>query len=270
MKILERIQEMLKKIGKKTTKTLAAGASIATIGLVTGCGENKETALVDPNIKMAKEDNQYKNNLKVLPEHLGEEIYQKIEEEVIEAKVNQISDIDSLLRFIKDMYIEEYEKKTGDTSLTTKDIEIWERTQDRVYVDRNTEVMITHGEAPAITEQKLTEHGVSYYDKENIEIYEINKKDGEIIDCGALEDGRLKKAVLSKDLFTDKEYAGILTTEELGTIVPKVFECRYFMEQESQLGVTRLKKEIIKILKEYHYKSENQEKASENTNEWEH
>lgn len=264
MKILEPIKEMLKKIGKKTTKTLAVGASIATIGLAAGCGENKETTVVDPNIKMAKKENPYKNNLKVLPEHLGKEIYQQIKEEVIEEKVNQIKDIDTLLRFIKDMYIEEYEKKTGDTSLTTEDIEIWERTQDRVYVDRNTEVMITHGEAPAITEQKLTEHGVSYYDKENVEIYEINKKDGEVIDCGALEDGRLKKAMLSKDLFTDKEYAGILTTEKLGTIVPKVFECRYFMERESELGVTRAKNEIIKILKKYQYKSENQEIADKN------
>ncbi len=267
MKIVEKIKEMLKNIkniGKKAPKTIAAGATIATIGLTTtGCGGNQDID-VDKNVKVEQE-NDYKNSLKVLPGNLGKEINQKMEQNVMEAEVSKINDIDTLLRFIKNEFLEDYEKKTGDDSLTTDDLEIWERTQDRAYVDENTETMITHGDEPAVTEQKLAEHGVSYYDIEDVKIYEINKKDGDVIDCAALVDGKLKEAILSRDLFTDKQYAGILTTEKFEKMIPIVFEWRKFIQQESELGITKSKNEMIKILKEYEYgfKNENQELASD-------
>ena len=263
MKILEKIKEIFKNMGKKTPKTLAAGAAIVTVGLSAGSATNKDV-VVDKNVKVEQE-NDFKNSLKALPGVLGKEINEKMEQNFIETEVNQIIDIDTLLRFVKNLFIEDYEKKTGDTSLSTENIEIWEKTQDRVYVDAETGLMITHGDDPALTMQKLEEHGVSYDEEENVKIYEIKKKDGEVIDCGALVDEKLEKAILGKDLFTDKEYAGILTTEKLGRIVPIVFECRKFMEEESELGVTRTKNEMIKILKEYvyEYKNENQEKVTE-------
>ncbi len=273
MKIVEKIKEMfrnIKNIGKKTPKVLAAGAAVATIGLATGSGGNKDVE-VDKNVKVEQE-NDYKNSLKVLPGNLGKEINEKMEQNVIEAEVNKVNDEDTLLRLFKNEFIEDYEKKTGDTSLSTENIELWERTQSRVYVDENTGTVITHGGEPAMTEQKLEEHGVNYYTIEDVEIYEINKKDGEVIDCGALVDGKLKEAMLSRDLFTDKQYLGILTTEKFEKMIPIVFEWRKFIEQESELGITRSKNEMIKILKEYEYgfKNENQQLASESNDGLEH
>ena len=268
MKIVEKIKEMFKNIknmGKKTPKVLAAGVTLATIGLATNAGGNQDID-VDKNVKVEQE-NDFKNSMKVIPGNIVKVINQKTEEDRIKAikeEVEEINDVDTVLKLLKNEFIEDYEKRTGDTSLTTKDIEIWERTQNKVYVDSDTGLIITHGDKPAVTKQKLAEHGVNYDEKENVKIYEINTKDGQVIDCAALEGETLQEVILSRDLFTNKEYLGILTTEKFQKMIPIVFEWRKFIEQGSELGITQSKKEMIKILKEYECKNADQEIANEN------
>ena len=72
----------------------------------------------------------------------------------IEKEINELEGKDDITKYIKNMYIEGYEKTTGDTELTTEDIKIIRSNQDYVYVTEDGQI-VTHGETPLVTEEKL-------------------------------------------------------------------------------------------------------------------
>ena len=50
-----------------------------------------------------------------------------------EKEINDLNTKDASVAYLKNMYIEEYEKETGDTTLTTADIKIMKSPQDYLY-----------------------------------------------------------------------------------------------------------------------------------------
>lgn len=64
-----------------------------------------------------------------------------------EKEINALNTKEAIVAYLKNMYIEEYEKETGDTTLTTADIKIMESSQDYIY-QLEDGTFVTHGQNP--------------------------------------------------------------------------------------------------------------------------
>ena len=75
-----------------------------------------------------------------------------------EKEINALNTKEAIVAYLKNMYIEEYEKETGDTTLTTADIKIMESSQDYIY-QLEDGTFVTHGQNPETTEMNMKENG---------------------------------------------------------------------------------------------------------------
>lgn len=147
---------------KKIKKWLAAlviGTAATSLAISAGEGtKTNETEIEKPIEKPNGGKATFKEKLKV---KTNEEITKEIE---------GLETSEDVLAYLKNLYIEEYENKTGDTSLTTEDIEIrFEDTQNYAYIiNGETEEIVLHGKNPYETENKLKEQGKEYYTADNL------------------------------------------------------------------------------------------------------
>ena len=154
------------------------------------------------------------------------------------------------------MYIEEYEKETGDTTLTTADIKIIESSQDYIY-QLEDGTFVTHGQNPETTEMNMQENGEKYstYTDENGSAIESNvyairlSENNKILDM--ITDKDLKRTIPGDNYLEMKDYNSIL--EKMGNVVSKSYNLMNVVGDEniSQATVDNNKKELLKAVKKY-------------------
>jgi hypothetical protein len=245
MKIIEKLKEIF----KKTKKALAIGGTVATIGLATGCSADKDIDTTDNNVKT--EESSFKDDIHVDVEDLETTSLNKTEE-----KVEELENKDDLLNFLKDLYIEEYENKTGDTTLDTSDIKIIEENNNYIYQNTQTGEFITHDELPAQTEQMMKENNISYTIKEDVDVYQVKNNDDEIIDAMVVDEqkgpAKYIKAIPGNSYNEMKDYESTLT--DLGEVISTGLRYWEFYDQSNNQVV---KKQFIEALNKFEKQNTN-------------
>lgn len=219
------IQKVARRARIKTArKALVAGISgLAIFGgantiKALNAGENNDKAIgAEAHIDMGRAD--FFKKIKVEVEQIAETAKEQGE---YKKEIDEITTSQEALNYFKNMYIEEYEKETGDSQLTTADIKILETAQSYVYVlDDGT--IVTHGDVPDITEQAITNDGHEYTSKENKNIYEVSlAENGKVIDAGISNDNQMEKVIPGDRYSEMKDYQSILS--KMGPITSDVYK----------------------------------------------
>lgn len=173
-----------------------------------------------------------------------------------EKEINALNTKEAIVAYLKNMYIEEYEKETGDTTLTTADIKIMESSQDYIY-QLEDGTFVTHGKNPETTEMNMKENGEEYstYTNEkgtaiesNVYSVRLNEND-KILDMITEKD--LKRTIPGDNYLEMKDYNSIL--EKMGNVVSKSYSLMNVVGAEniSQATVDNYKKELLKAVKKY-------------------
>lgn len=173
-----------------------------------------------------------------------------------EKEINALNTKEAIVAYLKNMYIEEYEKETGNTTLTTADIKIIESSQDYIYqLDDGT--FVTHGQNPETTEMNMKENGEEYstYTNEKGTVIESNvysvrlNENDKILDMITEKD--LKRTIPGDNYLEMKDYNSIL--EKMGNVVSKSYSLMNVVGAEniSQATVDNYKKELLKAVKKY-------------------
>ena len=171
-------------------------------------------------------------------------------------EINALNTKEAIVAYLKNMYIEEYEKETGDTTLTTADIKIMESSQDYIY-QLEDGTFVTHGQNPETTEMNMKENGEEYstYTNEkgtaiesNVYSVRLNEND-KILDMITEKD--LKRTIPGDNYLEMKDYNSIL--EKMGNVVSKSYSLMNVVGAEniSQATVDNYKKELLKAVKKY-------------------
>lgn len=233
---------------KAIRASLAAFLGIGTIA----AGVTAVRAL-NPGTEVKKEETQSNTNEK------GEKIpfpdWIKVEDKD-EKEINALNTKEAIVAYLKNMYIEEYEKETGDTTLTTADIKIMESSQDYLY-QLEDGTFVTHGQNPETTEMNMQENGEKYstYTDENGSAIESNvyairlSENNKILDM--ITDKDLKRTIPGDNYLEMKDYNSIL--EKMGNVVSKSYNLMNVVGDEniSQATVDNNKKELLKAVKKY-------------------
>ncbi len=280
MNIIEKIKGFFKRFGKNAPKALAAGATVAT-----GCGADKETVKLDNNVKVeeaidfeeeTKNESTTKRESINFKEGLKYDVTANQEKETknSEQEINELQTEEEVLKFLKDMYIENYEQITGDNTRTTEDIRIYgDVYQDDVFVNNETGEIITHGNQPNETKQKLENAGISYDTQHNVKTYEVRKptKDAEgnitnetIIDSVVIKNGEPVK-VTQGDTY-GQPYISVL--EKMGTTIPRGLEYLEQIERGDEFSKGISKDRFIDSVKELEISKENQTLKTQKQSEY--
>ena len=173
-----------------------------------------------------------------------------------EKEINALNTKEAIVAYLKNMYIEEYEKETGDTTLTTADIKIMESSQDYIY-QLEDGTFVTHGQNPETTEMNMKENGEEYstYTNEKGTAIESNvyairlSENNKILDM--ITDKDLKRTIPGDNYLEMKDYNSIL--EKMGNVVSKSYNLMNVVGDEniSQATVDNYKKELLKAVKKY-------------------
>lgn len=251
-----------KKIHKKTHKRMKKqykkAAILAFLGITTAVGIGATVKLLgEPktpkieNVETEKDKvKKFKENYQETVEDLELSENYDTERKDIEKEINELENKEDVLKFLKDQYIEQYEKQTGDMTLTTEDIKLLLTHQDYVFVNQETGEMITHGDLPSQTKELLQKDNVSWTTKDNVPVYKVENKDGETLDCVNIQtqDGKsFPNKIILCDQYQNKEYESVL--ENMGMVIPKGLN--YWEHYGDELA----KDEFIKAIKDFQEKS---------------
>ena len=233
---------------KAIRASLAAFLGIGTIA----AGVTAVRAL-NPGTEVKKEETQSSTNEKGKENPFLVDIKVKDKDE---KEINALNTKEAIVAYLKNMYIEEYEKETGDTTLTTADIKIMESSQDYLY-QLEDGTFVTHGQNPETTEMNMQENGEKYstYTNENGSAIESNvyairlSENNKILDM--ITDKDLKRTIPGDNYLEMKDYNSIL--EKMGNVVSKSYSLMNVVGAEniSQATVDNYKKELLKAVKKY-------------------
>ncbi len=233
---------------KAIRASLAAFLGIGTIA----AGVTAVRAL-NPGTEVKKEETQSNTNEKGKENPFLVDIKVKDKDE---KEINALNTKEAIVAYLKNMYIEEYEKETGDTALTTADIKIMESSQDYLY-QLEDGTFVTHGQNPETTEMNMQENGEKYstYTNENGSAIESNvyairlSENNKILDM--ITDKDLKRTIPGDNYLEMKDYNSIL--EKMGNVVSKSYSLMNVVGAEniSQATVDNYKKELLKAVKKY-------------------
>lgn len=172
-------KKIIKKNATKAKRKVALGALMGMLGiggtLLLTSGEKAPEEITIDFEDTTKEDSAKKFREEVAEAAKTTEEAEKENEEITIASEAQ------LLKYLKNEYIEEYEKVTGDTELTTDDIEMIRSNQDYVMLTEDG-VVVTHGATPDIVRSKLKKDGRGYSIEYEQEVYYIKEKNGDVFD----------------------------------------------------------------------------------------
>ena len=266
-KIPEKDVKLTKKDKKKTKKRakrkLAIAGIIAALGItggVTAAIKMLPEGKPQEPVATMEDQNNTKSKLNEFKERYHFEVDEKKtiqqDSEIIK-EINELQNENDVLSYLKNMYIEKYEEKTGDKNLTTKDIEIYSNSQNYVYVDETTGDIITHGDNPADLEKMLQDDEVSYDVEYDVSTYSIeNAQDGQIMDMIVMKSQAGKtipvKVIPGNQYNEMKNYDSIL--DDMGTVIPDGLKYMENFEDENA------KNNFIKALEDL---DNQQEKALE-------
>lgn len=174
-------------------------------------------------------------------------------EDIIQQAINQMKIKEEVMSFITNLYIELYEQETGDTELTTKNIEIPDdrSCQNLAYLDEETNEIILHGGEPYTVEEKLKNEGVSYTVIDEVDAYRV-RKNGKTIDTMVYKSGECYSAKegLQYEQY-DENYISIL--QKMGKVITTGLEYARKIEstQLSDTDIRILKNEFSEALKDF-------------------
>lgn len=192
--------------------------------------------------------------------------------ELNSTEIEQNESKDDILRFLKNEYIENREKKRGESELTTENITFKVVPQDYVYVNTETGEIITHGESPYETMDMLEREGISYEIQKNIQMYEVLYEE-EIIDAIALkgepvldengnqafdENGKVKKEIVPvKVTMGDSRYRPFeeSTLMEMGEMIAKGIDYAENIEKD-EVSKEMTKASFLEAFKRWKEKDE--------------
>lgn len=255
-------------MGKKkgmSRRELKARIKLGLAAILSVFGIKVATNLIDAPkeepIKIESQDKSFKDKYVVSEEELSQYKPKYPEKSDIEKAVDQLKTKEDIEAFLKDMYIEQYEKITGDSTLSTADIEFdFENWQDYVFVNEETGEIVTHGQNPDITKSTLEGN---YSIKENVNILKVNTKDGQVLDAVTMKsiDGEYSavKVNLADEL---NDYTSVLANsneENLANIINKGLQYAEKIEDKDQKEAA--KQQFIQELEEAD--KGNQEKSNE-------
>lgn len=235
MIMIEKIKEIVNKMLGKTKKGVAIGAlGVATTAtLLTGCGDKNKDFKQQYQYDFEKPDP-------------GKDNKQENQQNTLAEKVDNFKSEQEVRDFINAIYIE----ATGDDKLEIDDITIsGPNNQNFVYVNQETDEMITHGKYPDEVVQKLKNNGVSYTIKDDVDVYKVEHKDGKIIDCMTLQnkDGNPVRVIIGEQ-YDDETYESVLV--KLGDIIPAGLQYAKFIETERNNDKETSKAQLKKALEE--------------------
>lgn len=170
------------------------------------------------------------------------------EEEKTEKEINELESKEDVLDYFKNMYIEEYEKATGDDKLTTEDIQIQTSSQSYVYeLDDGT--IVTHGDLPANTESAIKNDGHEYTDLQNKLVYKVSRvDDGTVLDAATANGDEMKKVVIGDKYSEMKDYDSILS--KMGPITRDIYQLMNSIE-DTRADSTGTKADLIEHVLDY-------------------
>lgn len=230
-----------------TAAIFAGGAKLLESGKAESSKSQSETNIEETNIKEI-----YKVDLEQLETQAKKEI-------------DQLETQEDVLKFIKDRYIESYEQQTGDTTLTTQDIQIIISHENYVYIDEGTGEIITHGDKPYETVESLEENGVRYSTQnDEIRTYKVlkqdeeNKDNNEIIDCITIEIGGRIRVIPGENYNQMKDYKSVLAemSQEEWKVISTALDYHTNFDNDKEGEKEKFKNRLIEAL-------ENEQKAKE-------
>ncbi len=206
-----------KRIEQRNKRVVMAGVSLAgaiaaAVGIV-GCEQTKEQ----------KEQEQAKY-VKKLVEQNTMENEEMTKEEIIRKVVDAMEITEDVKNFMNNMYIELTEQQTGNTELTTENIEFADSRscQNLAYLDEEKNEIILHSGDPYGTIEKLKKAGISYNTIEDVDVYRV-RKNGETIDTMAYKAEKYYQAKEGAQYEQyDENYISIL--QKMGRVVPTGLE----------------------------------------------
>ena len=212
----EQKKEIAKQVHKKMKKRATVVALLAALGITTvGVGVK---AIEEPKQSSTSEQTkEFKETYTVSTKSTPVISNSKTKQEQIAEIVNNLESKEDILHFLKDKYIEQYEKNTGDSTLTTEDIKLIANYENYVFIDKNTGNMYLHGETPDVTEQKLKNEEISYTSQDNVKVYKVIK-DNKVIDCITLQSKDGKNVPITVNSI-DNQSPSIL--KYMGESIPK-------------------------------------------------
>lgn len=156
-------EELMKKAAESVLrKNIKRGAITLSCAIIGIAGFN----ILNNNDKNIEEDKTVATSTSDLVRNDAE--IQINESEDISSKIDEISTKEEALSFIKEMYVEEY-NKVNKTDLTVDDITFISSNQDYVYdVDG---VYITHGSTPDDVKNSLDKNNKEYEIKGDVKVY---------------------------------------------------------------------------------------------------
>lgn len=172
----------------------------------------------DP-IPIENEDKNFKDKYKVSQEELSQ--YKPVypEKSASEQVVDSLKTKEEVLAFFKDMYIEQYEQVTGDSTLTTDDIKIIVSNTSYAFINEQTGEIVDQGNDLFETMQKIEGKGFES-DTSIKDLYTVQKKgkngEYEFLDCMTMRkvDGEYKAVSVTPGEYYGKEYEHISVFEE--------------------------------------------------------
>lgn len=232
-----------RKIHKQQKRKIVYTAMLATLGI-------GATKLAVDEIKFLNEAQEVATSNKTKKEEFHQMYEEEIQESDIEKEVKALRNKDEILSFMKDEIVEDYEKNTGDTEITTEDIKIYFENQNSIFIDDNTGEAITHGEAPEATKQNLANKGITFHEywPENngiITVYKVQKQE-EVLGCTALLNGNPTKVKLGDQYENEYNY----DLSKMAKVLSTGFNCIHEMERGDETGTFWAKKDLIKAVEE--------------------
>ncbi len=223
-----------------------------------------------------EQDNDFKKGVKV---NVTETETQKRNREISE-DIKGLENQDEVTRYLKDLYINEYERITGDEKLNTSQIEIVKKT-DLYLFELDNGQLVSTGEHPEATEKMLKNDSKTYSTtKDNINVYKVRYKNGkELID----EITRDSKVGGVKKVIPENRYEELKENDEtsplynISDIVEKSFEIINQMEgldKEPKNGTIKAnikqeKEDLTRLVQEYYSKVEQEKNQNQNEQNYE-
>lgn len=249
----EEKQKIIKGVAHNARAKAIRASLAAFLGIGTIAAGVTAVRALNPGTEVKKEETQSNTNEKGKENPFLVDIKVKDKDE---KEINALNTKEAIVAYLKNMYIEEYEKETGDTTLTTADIKIMESSQDYLY-QLEDGTFVTHGQNPETTEMNMQENGEKYstYTNENGSAIESNvyairlSENNKILDM--ITDKDLKRTIPGDNYLEMKDYNSIL--EKMGNVVSKSYSLMNVVGAEniSQATVDNYKKELLKAVKKY-------------------
>ena len=214
-------RKIMERVAKRAKVQTAVIASVGILGF--GTGYTVKGLVSGENVKTIEQETESDQTTTTKDDGFRKSLQVKdTAQEKLETEISELKTQEQVSAYLKNFYIEEYAKETGNDNLTTADIKIIKTPHDYVYQLENG-VIVTHGQTPNNTEKDLNQDAKYYEIKDNVNIYAVRLSENDnIMDAMAKTDNGLQKAIPG-DRYTEmKDYNSTLV--KMGSIVEEAYD----------------------------------------------